>query len=285
MGVYETIKTYTASDGYELHYRHWCQEDSPPRGYVIALHGIQSHSGWYTYSSEKLAKAGYDVAFLDRRGAGLNRQQRGDAPHEDRLIHDVVQFINQKRYDRNKRAPGAPLVLLAVSWGGKLAAATVARYPKLVDALALLYPGISARVKPTHIQTIQLKLAEILGVTQRRVEIPLNDPALFTNIPEWQQFIAEDSLLLKDLTVQFLLANRNLDREIKQSAEKVACPTLMMLASQDRIIDNSATENYFQRIATSQKELIIYPEAAHTLEFEPNREEIFDALVNWLNCR
>jgi len=275
-----TIASYRTSDGYEIKYRHWSAQSEQPRGYVVALHGIQSHSGWYDFSCSKMAHAGYEVAFLDRRGSGLNSRQRGDALHVDRLINDVAQFINQQRYQRD---PQAPLILLAVSWGGKLAATVTARHPQLVDALALLDPGICARIEPTRWQLLQLKLAELSGITARRVDIPLTDPALFTQSKEWQKFITNDPFRLHDVTIQFLLANRQLDEEVKRSAEQISCPTLLLLAGQDRIIDNLATENYFQRLAAEQKKCITFPNAAHTLEFEENRKEIFTTLINWLD--
>ena len=48
------------------------------KAHIVALHGIQSHSGWYTWSSRKLAEAGFAVHFTDRRGSGLNWQARGN---------------------------------------------------------------------------------------------------------------------------------------------------------------------------------------------------------------
>jgi alpha-beta hydrolase superfamily lysophospholipase len=73
------IRVYEAADGYRLHYRHW-QPERRTRGRIVYLHGIQSHGGWFTASSERLCKAGFEVLFVDRRGSGFNTQQRGHAP-------------------------------------------------------------------------------------------------------------------------------------------------------------------------------------------------------------
>ena len=58
------IERYLASDGYPLHLRHWVPSTTP-QGYVVAMHGIQSHSGWYEFSSQRLREAGFDVRFLE----------------------------------------------------------------------------------------------------------------------------------------------------------------------------------------------------------------------------
>lgn len=270
-----------ASDGYRLHHRHW-RPAGTPRGYVVALHGIQSHSGWYAASSAYLAAAGFDVRFLDRRGSGLNPGDRGHARHHDRLVNDVIQRLADVAHERDRTAPAAPLVLLAVSWGGKLAAVTCARRPDLVDGLALLYPGLCARVAPKWYQKPLLRLAARSKLARRPIRIPLDDPALFTSDPHWQQFIRDDPLALHTATAAFLHASVELDRLAGDVPERITCPTLLMLAGCDRIIDNAATRQWLARLGTPARTTHEYPAAAHTLEFEPDRPQVFADLRDWL---
>lgn len=272
----------TASDGYRMFARHW-RPTEQPRGFVVALHGIQSHSGWYEYSSSRLCEAGYDVLFLDRRGSGQNFSRRGDVAHGDRLINDVVQVLSNVRRHRDRVAPTAPVVLLAVSWGGKLAAITAARRPELVDALALLYPGLCARVQPTAWQQARLNLARRLDIRHKRVEVPLNDPALFTAEPRWQEFIRNDPLALREVTSGFLLAHQDLTSESLASAPQIRCPTLLMLAGRDQIIDNDATKIWVAQLGTGNVTLQEYSDAQHTLEFEPQPDRFVTDLRSWLD--
>jgi alpha-beta hydrolase superfamily lysophospholipase len=169
-----------------------------------------------------------------------------------------------------------------MSWGGKLATVAAARRPDLFDGLALLYPGLCARVRATWLQNLQLTLADWLCVRRKRVPIPLDDPALFTGQPEWQEYVRHDPLALHEVTVSFLLANRALDRLLPQCPAEIRQPVLLMLAGADRIIDNAGTRAYVERFATPDRMVIEYPHACHTLEFEPDRERIFDDLLNWL---
>jgi alpha-beta hydrolase superfamily lysophospholipase len=276
------IEHFEASDGYVFHYRHWKAARAVPRGYVVSLHGIQSHSGWYEYSSRRLAEDGYDVRFLDRRGSGMNEQQRGHTPHFSRLVNDVAQFLAFVRHESNRTAFGAPLILQAVSWGGKLAAAVAAARPDLVDALSLLYPGIHGKVRVRWHERILLRLAQSWGMTYKRIPIPLDDPALFTDGLDWRQFIFDDPLMLHEATVGFLNASIDLDREVQRRAAGIQCPTLVMLAGRDRIIDNDKTRRYFGKIGARRRVLYEYAEAAHTLDFEQDRDRIFDDLLAWL---
>lgn len=173
-------------------------------------------------------------------------------------------------------------MLLAVSWGGKLAAITAARRPELVDALALLYPGLCSRVGPTAVQRARLWLARKLDIRNKRIEIPLNDPAHFTAEPRWQEFIRRDPLALRDVTSGFLLAHQDLTRESLEAAPRILCPTLLMLAGRDRIIDNAATKAWAQRLGTGNLTLHEYPNAQHTLEFESSPQPFVADLLAWL---
>lgn len=279
------VRDYTASDGYVFKYRHW-RPAGTPRGYIVALHGIQSHPGWYDHSTRRLCEAGYDIRYLDRRGAGLNEVDRGHGMPAERLIADVTQVLRDVRYERERVAEVStehrPIVLTAVSWGGKLATAVCGSRPDLVDGLALLYPGIKPLIRPTWVQDFKLRAAMFKGWSKARVPIPLDDPTLFTDTPEWQRFIADDPLALHKASVGFLAASRGLDQINGRIAHRITMPTLLMLAGRDRIIDNAATKAYFARLGSSDRTLVEYPEAAHTLEFEPNRDEFVDALLDWL---
>jgi alpha-beta hydrolase superfamily lysophospholipase len=61
-------------------------------------------------------------------------------------------------------------------------------------------------------------------------------------------------------------------------------PVLTLLAGRDRIIDNRRTRDFVGRFA-GPKEVVEYPEAHHTLEFEPDPENHLRDLIGWLNRR
>lgn len=134
------LHDFPTSDGYVFRYRKYLPEGIP-RARVVCIHGIQSHGGWYTRSSELLAKAGYETYFLDRRGSGLNTVKRGDCPSFRRLLDDIKEFGQSLPRD------GLKTFLVCISWGGKLGVGLQYRAPGVVDGLVLMCPGIAYRVK------------------------------------------------------------------------------------------------------------------------------------------
>ena len=101
--------------GYIRHHRPGRQADVA----LVYLHGIESHAAWFDEPAELLCMRGYDVYCLDRRGSGVNRENRGhESGHTDSyetLLADIHTFIKPLR----SRYRG--LYLVGLSWGGKLA--------------------------------------------------------------------------------------------------------------------------------------------------------------------
>jgi alpha-beta hydrolase superfamily lysophospholipase len=272
-----TIAEHTASDGYCWRYRRY-QPAGPPRARVVYLHGIQSHGGWYTHSCDRLRQAGFVVDFLDRRGSGLNEQDRGDAPGFRRLLDDVAEYVRQVQ------AQDAALktFLVGISWGGKLALALQRRHPGLVAGVVLLCPGLYAQVRPSRRQRLGILWARLVA-PRRLFPIPLSDPELFTATPRWQQFVRDDPLALRRATARLLIESLRLDGYLRLFVRKhVRVPVLLLLAGKDRITANAPTRRYVERLATTDREVIEYPEAHHTLEFEPEPDRFIDDVRNWL---
>jgi len=273
-----TLEEFTAGDGYRWRYRHYRPPETP-RGRIVYLHGIQSHGGWYEHSSTELARAGYEVFFLDRRGSGLNQDRRGDAPTFRRLQDDVAEFL--RALPISEKGRHVPAILIAISWGGKIAVALQRRHPGLVDGLALLCPGLFARVRPGFGQRLRISISRIFR-PGRLFPIPLNDPELFTTTPRWLTFLRSDALALHKATARFFIASLSADVYVRLARRHVHVPVLLLLAGKDRIIDNAKTRRFIERFASNDKQVIEYPNAQHTLEFEENPECFIGDLKRWL---
>ncbi|HEV3163004.1 MAG TPA: alpha/beta fold hydrolase [Isosphaeraceae bacterium] len=271
------FQTQTASDGYPIHVTIWAPAE-PMRGRIVVLHGVQSHGGWYLGLGRRLAEAGFEASFPDRRGSGANRAERGHTPSPKRLLDDLGEWLADRRAQR----PAVPVAVAGISWGGKLALVAAGRFPDRVDALALICPGLHPRVGVTTAERLQIALA---WFTNRRktFPIPLSDPALFTASREGQAFIAGDHLSLRAGTAGLMAASAWIDRWVKRIPPRVHQPVLLMLAGHDRIVDNERTRAYIELLASQQRTIIEYPEAHHTLEFEPRPAKYARDLAEWLD--
>lgn len=269
------IQSYIAADSRRLELRRYIPH-GPPRADVVVLHGIISHSGWYDVSCTALAQRGFDVHALDRRGSGLNADQPGDVDSLETWVSDVVDYLAQLKQT------GRPTFLLGISWGGKLAPAVARQRPDLVAGLGMLCPGIYASQQPGWFKRAALRVSGTMAVDRTTVRIPLQEPELFTDSPRWQAYIRNDPLTLRRITMRFARQDLRLTQYTRRSAGYLHLPTLLVLAGRDRIVDNARTRRYFANITASDKTLLEYSGAAHTLEFETDPQPYINDLAGWL---
>lgn len=278
-----TLRTLRLHDGYNAFARAWLPQK--PRGAVLYLHGIQSHGGWYERSGAHLAEAGFAVLMPDRRGSGRNHVDRGHVNGGPQTwLRDVADGIAWLREQANVNA----VHLVGVSWGGKLAAAAAASGVEGIESLTLIAPGIYPRIDLPMREKVKVAWS-LLAEPNKRFAIPLNDPTLFTANPERINWVQGDDLKLLEVTGAFLLASRRLDRVAQRMPEsRWRGPVHLLLAEHDRIIDNTATRDWFGRLLPPQHaahRLQEYAGAHHTLEFEPDPEPMRRAVAEWLLLR
>jgi alpha-beta hydrolase superfamily lysophospholipase len=273
------LGSIVARDGYTLRYRRY-RPSGEPKGVVVAIHGIQSHAGWYDGSCRHLASSGLDVFFVDRRGSGINSEDRGHTTGVDELVDDLVRSVDHAR----RQVPGKPIFLKAISWGGKLAVAALKAHPSLVDGLILVCPGFFAKVGPTWRERLKIGGSYLIW-PRRPVRVPLTEPALFTDNADWQEFLRQDKRLLRTGTARLLMTSVFLDHVVRRSAREIIVPTLTFLAGKDRIIDNDRVRRYVSAFAASDNQIIEYPSAHHTIEFEADPRAYFRDLSDWVLAR
>ena len=271
------LLTWEASDGYPLLIRRFELSENA-RAHVIALHGIQSHSGWYEASSLRLAEHGFHVHYMDRRGSGLNMQQRGDTPSGQRLIQDVVEYIREwQTYNAE------PIFLSACSWGGKVATLAATELLHLAG-LILVAPGFFPKVSVSLGQKMAIARSRLFRPT-RMFPIPLNDPKLFTNQMDKQNFIAQDPLTLHFATARFFIESVRLDRQVRKKVFQITMPVLLQLAGHDDIIDSERTQHFLDSWITTDRTIKTYPKGYHTLEFDADPSRFINDQLDWLQSR
>jgi alpha-beta hydrolase superfamily lysophospholipase len=270
------LETLELSDGYRAAVRWWRPPN--PRGAVLYFHGIQSHGGWYEASGSHLAEAGLTVLMPDRRGSGLNQQQRGHAPSATRCVDDAADAL-----DALLTASGSAAAhVVGVSWGGKLAVALASAHGPRVRSISLIAPGLFPRVDVSAPEKFRIAMS-LVNDRQRPFDIPLNDPRMFTANPARIAFVEGDALRLTQVTAAFLLAGRRLDRLAPRFGRTSWNGSVhLMLAGRDRIIDNERTSRWLRDLPWEDRQITLYRDAHHTIEFEADPSAFFDDLTRWI---
>jgi len=265
----------TLPDGYRAYGRFWPARAA--RSAVLYHHGIQSHCGWYEQSPGRLAEKGLAVLQVDRRGCGRNELDRGHAESAEQLILDA----HALRDELLARAGVGQYHVVGISWGGKLAVAAAVDDSAGLLSLSLVTPGLFPKVGVTREQAAQIGFAMIYEPL-RQFDIPLDDPQFFTAIRSWQRFIAEDALTLRQCTASFYLASRRMDKTVARLGQGTPIPIHLLLAGDERIIDNGRTAEFLESLGWPNVRVSRYASARHCLEFGPEQERYFEDLSEFV---
>jgi alpha-beta hydrolase superfamily lysophospholipase len=267
------INDYDAGDGLKLKYRRW--SGAPAGGALIYLHGIESHSDWFAGCAERISTAGTTVYAFDRRGSGLNEHDRGDCPGYLQLVEDVVRFAD------SIKASHTNLNLAALSWGGKLAVATDMLHPGVFQTITLITPGIFSRVAPGIIERTAIAFDALIRPGAQH-PIPIEDE-MFTSVPRYLDYIANDPLRLREVTARFYLESVKLDRFLRKRGYQWTAPTQLLLAEHDDIIDNRRLGAMFESLRIESKKVKMYSGCKHLLLFE-SPAEVADDISGWIQA-
>jgi acylglycerol lipase len=253
------ISAIEADDGYIVKYRVWAPAEAQTRAVLVLLNGVMSHSLWFTPIAGRLVARGIKLVGADRRGSGLNTESRGDAPSGKVLLADLLAIIERER------VAGRPLHLVGWCWGAVLAINLAAQIGDLAS-MVLLAPGLF----PTR--EIKERMAALHEAAQSPAESTafLRSPItedMFTDGPALADFILRDEHRLSQLTPRLYGILMKLGVRALIQLQKLALPTLVVLAHNDRATDNEETERGVARLTAGRAEFVTI-ESAHGLQFD-----------------
>ena len=62
-------------------------------------------------------------------------------------------------------------------------------------------------------------------------------------------------------------------------------PILMIVGGQDTVVDPTAAREFFDRLGSEDKMLLLYPKMLHEPLNELGREQVLDDLIRWIEPR
>jgi alpha-beta hydrolase superfamily lysophospholipase len=253
----ETIETVQAVDGYPLRYRSWQTGTSDTL--VVTLHGVLTHSGWFSGLADSLLARGIHVIGHDRRGSGLNEQDRGDVDGPDRLLEDLGSVVAPQRQRYR--------TILYLGWclGSTVALRFLLKRPELGEGLLLMSPDIYECHVNDKVRTVFSDPKWDTRVLPR-LTVPIA-VEVYTDTEYLDGFIRPDKLKLKDFTPRFLRATMRLKESLEENFAAFRKPSMLILAGRDRIIDNARTEELYRHIGSSASEVVVL-DCNHGIMFE-----------------
>lgn len=272
--------SYEGANGAELGFKAYLAPRASSELALVYLHGIESHADWFDRAARLLQEKGFDVFCLDRRGSGINRENRGlpsgHAESMEQLLIDVDAFMQPlgMHYER--------IVLVGLSWGGKLALGYALEHPDTADGLILITPGLATLVDVSAWTKLGILVTSRLA-PRTQFAVPI-EPPMFTTTPSHLSYIRSDPLRLTAASAGFFMTSRALDRYVERGIPGNRLPVLLFLAGRDRIIDNDGVLAMLRRSKGAELEVRDYPEQTHSIQFDAPGQMTGD-IDRWIDQR
>lgn len=268
--VPDDVCTLTAGDGLRLALHRWTRPGN--RAVLFYLHGIQSHAGWLFETAPALARRGVDVYALDRRGSGCSGGLRGHLPSAQQVLEDHAQAL-----DRVAAVAGSrPLVALGQSLGGSILAALWAA-SNLPGVRRLVFCAPALGQQRTRHTPDALRALRAASGEDRRV-LPLDDGD-YTSVPRYSAFMANDHLMVRQVTVSTLATLVRIEDVYADGARPAPLPVTLVRPERDPIIDLDVADSVLRSLSPEPVQVRRFDADRHYLEFSSARSAYWDWLA------
>lgn len=270
-------ETVTASDGLRLYLRR--REVANARGEILISHGFGEHSGRYGALTDHLVTHNYSVTAYDHRGHGLSDGLPGHVESFTEYDDDLAKVVTTVR----SRSDSRTLFLIGHSMGGLVALRYMERKVGNLTGAVISAPLIEGAVPvPAH----RLMIARVGARMSPRFRLDNEiNPANLSRDPEVGRAYAADPLVNRKVSAKWFAEATRAMQEVAERASQITTPVLVMHGTEDRLASVEATRRVFERIGSSDKELVIYPGFYHELFNEPEKQEVFERVTGWLDRR
>jgi len=256
----------------------WRREQPAARGQVVIVHGFGEHSGRYSELTESLLQRGFNVSSFDQRGHG---RSSGIAGHINRFA-DYQRDLAVVIESAIARGP-KPLFLIGHSMGGLITLRYLACQAQSIGGAVVSAPLLGFAVQ---IPKFKAFIGKATGLIAPRLRMANEiDPAVLSRDPEVGRAYAADPLVRRVVSARWFNEALRAMKEMPAAAPAISAPMLVLHGTDDRLAGVGATRSVFDLIGSMDKELIVYPGFYHELFNEPERQQIFQTVGDWLTQR
>jgi acylglycerol lipase len=266
---------YLAVDGSKLPVRTWLPKNRPVTSAIIALHGFNDYSNFFTKPGKFLSSHGIASYAYDQRGFG-SAPGRGLWSGIDAYTRDLSSFAEVIR----ARHPDVPLYILGESMGGAVTiVAMTGSHPPNVDGVILIAPAVWGRdTMPWYQRWLLAVSAHTLPWLELTGKGLHRSPS--DNI-EMLRALGRDPRVIKGTRIDTVYGLSNLMDEALSQAENLRVPTLVQYGKHDQIIPKSPIFLMLEKMPTATRKAF-YENGYHMLLRDLQADKPLADIAAWI---
>ena len=239
---------------------------------AVIVHGLAEHLGRYDELASVLLARKFAVYRFDHRGHGHSAGQRAYYGNYNETVEDVRSVAELAKAEQ----PQAPLFVVGHSMGGFATACFATKYPAAAQGIVL--SGALTRDNKKLIQGT----CDMYG----NAEYMANALAhLVCTDAEVVKAYNDDPLVLKDISLRLFHEIGKGVSWLKENSRTFVAPTLILHGGADKIVWAKDSRDFYDDIASMDKELKIYAGLYHEILNEPAKVVIMNEIADWIEKR
>jgi alpha-beta hydrolase superfamily lysophospholipase len=268
------------SDQGERHRYDWLPPE-PDRA-MILVHGYAEHAGRYDEMAMHFARRGFAVHAYDQAGHGRSPGARGHVDRFDRLPEELARFVGIVGDEH----PGLPVALVGHSMGGLVVAATAAFHQPAVDRVVLSGALLELAARNDFDRRLRMLAARLLSSVAPRFALSTGlDAGGLSRDPEVVRRYLEDPLVEDRMTARFATGLFATLARVRAAADRITRPILILHGGDDPICPVEGSRRFhagLEPAIAKASRLSIYPGLRHEIFNEPEREQVWQEMLEWL---
>ncbi|AYL99087.1 alpha/beta hydrolase [Mucilaginibacter celer] len=272
--VKQRTSSFGNTKGQKLFFRNWLT-DSKPKGIVLIVHGLNSHSAYYHNFALELNKSQYEVYALDLPGRGLSEGERYYIHDYKEIIANIDQLLNIIQMAH----PGVPVILLGHSAGGVFAAVYALKHQEKL--MGFVCESFAFRIPAPGFALAAMKL---LGYIIPRVKLIKLNNDFFSRDKSIVYKINHDPLVKDEKqparTMQQLLYACNY---LKKNMAGIKLPLFIIHGTADKVTMPAGSKYFIEHASSPDKRLKFYEGHYHDLLNDKYNDMVIRDIIRWIN--
>ncbi|MGH3563615.1 MAG: lysophospholipase [Mycobacterium sp.] len=278
MAITHTERTFDGVGGVRIVYDVWTPETAP-RAVIILSHGFGEHARRYDHVALRFGEAGLATYALDHRGHGRSGGKRmlcKDMSEYTGDFHALVGIATREH-------PGVQCVVLGHSMGGAIVFSYGVDHPDDYQLMVLSGPAVAMQDAVPAALAIA---AKALGIIAPGLPVQSLDSSAVSRDPEVVTAYDTDPLVHHGRAPAGVARALVLVGEtMPERAAALTAPLLVLHGAEDRLVPVYGSRRLTACVGSADVQLNIYPGLYHEVFNEPERNQVLDDVVSWIDAR
>ncbi len=275
----ETTSTFQTPDGFTIHTSRWSPPNAP-KAIVMLIHGIGEHLGRYQHVAKYLVEHGYEVYGLDHRTHGKSSgETRAFFDNFEQPVRDLEIFFDQIKAEHSAKK----IFILGHSMGSLITLLFTLKHQ--AELAGIISSGTPLNVDET-VSPMLFRVGKLLQRFVPKMHFGKIAPEILSHDPKVIEAYRTDPLVFQR-PARIHMAAEILEngRRVREEVIHLRLPLLVLHGAADELCPPSGSQSLFDRAGSPDKALKFYPKLYHEILNEPERNQVLNDIVEWLNAR